>query len=394
MWDIEIIIPAIVFLSFVGSLLVFVYLYSTEKEAPIFSYTPKVDDFNLRAPLVSIIVTAKNEEQLIESCVVSLLAQTYSNFEIIVMDDSSTDGTAKIVSKLASNSALLRLVQAGPKPEGWVGKSWPCWRGFQEAKGDYLLFVDADSTFQPRVIERSVLYVEKNSIDMFSVAPQVRFHGIWAASVLPLVSGAINLLYPLKKVNDKKSKRAYVFGTYFLIKKEVYMATGGHSRVRDQLVEDAAFAQVVKSAGYRLRVEVGDGAISTEWESDPRSIYHGLERVVSSSIKGYGMASLLNAVLLFFLIVYPVLYLIGDLVARVFTEIFSIGLLASALNIVLFLLITSREMRMISRRTGPEISLYFLGGVIFIIAIMTTSLKIVKGIDIYWKGQGYKQTVD
>ncbi len=344
--------------------------------------------------MVSIIVTAKNEERAIKSCLDSLLAQSYDNLEILAIDDSSTDGTAEIIRKLATDSPVLHLIPAGSKPEGWVGKSWPCWRGFQEAKGNYLLFVDADSTFQRSVVERSVRYVEKNSFDMFSLAPRVRFHGIWAKAVLPLITGAINLLYPLKKVNDPKSKRAYVFGTYFLIRIEVYRETGGHSKVRDQLVEDAAIAQLVKSAGYNLRVEGGDELIETEWESDRKDIFQGLERVTSSSIKTYGMVSVLNAILLFFLIVYPVLYLIAVVATRSFSDIFLAGLVVTALNILLFLALTSRELRAISGKAGPEILLYFLGGLIFITAIITTSFKVATGRDLYWKGQGYRQVME
>ena len=231
MLDFSGVFPALAFLSLAGSLAIFLYLYITERKAPVFSYAPEDGQKVPGKPMVSIIVTAKNEERAIKSCLDSLLAQSYDNLEILAIDDSSTDGTAEIIRKLATDSPVLHLIPAGSKPEGWVGKSWPCWRGFQEAKGNYLLFVDADSTFQRSVVERSVRYVEKNSFDMFSLAPRVRFHGIWAKAVLPLITGAINLLYPLKKVNDPKSKRAYVFGTYFLIRIEVYRETGGHSKV-------------------------------------------------------------------------------------------------------------------------------------------------------------------
>jgi len=391
-FSIALIFPALAFLSFLGSAAIFAYLYATERKAPIFSYAlPNKGDRH--QPLVTIIVTARNEEQMIRSCLDSLLNQNYSNYEILVVDDSSTDSTPEIVNKLAADHPVLRLAPAGPKPEGWVGKSWPCWRGFQEARGEYLLFVDADSVFRSNAVAKSVLYAEEHDIDLFSLAPRVKFRGIWAMAVLPLITGAINLLYPLKKVNDKKSKRAYVFGTYFLIRTEIYRVTGGHSRVREQLVEDAALAQLVKSAGYHLRVERGAELIETEWEDDRKAIFQGLERVASSSIKRYGMVSVLNAILLFFLIVYPVVFVLGDLAARSFSAFFSAGLFFSALNILLFLAITSREIKAISGRAGPEIFLYLLGGLIFITAIITTSFKVATGKDLYWKGQGYRQNL-
>jgi len=385
--------PIIAFFSLLGSLVLFAYLFTIDRASPKFDYDPSIDERNSPgASFVSIVVTARNEEQMISNCLDSLVNQTYQKKEIIVVDDSSTDRTAEIVQGFATKNPFLRLVTAGPKPEGWVGKSWPCWRGFQEARGEYILFVDADSEFEKTVVEKTVLYSSKNSIDIFSLAPKVRFTGIWAGAVLPLITGAINLLYPMKKVNDKGSKRAYVFGTFFLIRKEVYEKTGGHSKVRSELVEDAAIGQLVKSHGYNLRIEKGTNLLSTEWESDPRAIFHGLERVVSSSIKSYGMISIINAILLFLLIVYPLLYILGVLVLHSISGVFLAGVIASFLNVFVFLSLASLEMKVISGSANlPYSFLYILGGVIFISAIITTSIKVVSGKELYWKGQGYRQ---
>ncbi len=315
--------------------------------------------------------------------------------EIIVVDDSSTDRTAEIVARSLVSNPKLRLVKAGAKPDGWVGKSWPCWRGYEEAlNSDYLLFVDADSTFDRTVIELSVLYSEENSIDAFSLSPRVKLHTIWANAVLPLISGAINLLYPMRQVNDRKNERAYVFGTYVLVRKNVYERVGGHMKVRDQLVEDAALARLIKSAGYNLRIERGPDLLTTQWESDLRAIFHGLERIASSSIKTYGLLAILNAVLLFFLIIYPVIFILSVTLFHAFSTTFLVGTVACVLNVLVFLSLSANELYGISGKRGPGILLYVLGGIIFIVAIVTTSIKVAKGKNLYWKGQGYKQAVE
>jgi chlorobactene glucosyltransferase len=387
------IFPILTLFSCAGSVSVFAYLYITERKAPKFDFQPGSVGNGSSSPKVSVIVTAKNEEQMIRQCIESLLAQTYENLEIIVVDDASTDRTREVVIELAPKSGKLRLVLAGPKPDGWVGKSWPCWRGFQEAGGEFLLFVDADSTFERSVVGRSIEYSLHYSIDMFSLAPRVKIVGIWAYSVLPLITGAINLLYPMIKVNEKLSKRAYVFGTYFLVRRDVYEATGGHSKVRDQLVEDAAVAQLVKSAGYNLRIERGSELLTTEWERDPKAIFHGLERITSSSIRTYGLISILNAALLFFLIVYPVIFIVAILLLKIFSPIFLLGLIVSVSDVVVVLLLTARELQADSGKAGPAIVLCFLGALLFIAAIVTTSVKVARGKDLFWKGQGYKQAV-
>ena len=139
---------------------------------------------------------------MIGDCIKSLLGQTYPNLEIVAVDDSSTDSTSQILAEFARDDKRLRPLSAGKKPEGWVGKTWPCWRGFEESTGEILLFVDADSTFRKDLVDLCVRYIEQKKIDMFSLGPKVKIRGVWARAVLPLITGAINLLYPMQKVND------------------------------------------------------------------------------------------------------------------------------------------------------------------------------------------------
>ena len=220
-------------------------------------------------PMVSIMVTAKNEEKVIERCLHSVLGQSYPNLEVIVVDDSSTDQTNQIITQMSKQFEKIRVVDAGPKPQGWIGKSWPCWRGYESAKGELLLFFDADSVFEKEgCVEEAVEYMLGNVIDMFSLAPRVKTTGIWSVSTLPIVSSAIDILYPISKVNDPKSPRAYVFGTFILVKKKAYEAIDGHRAVRELIVEDAAIAQRAKSSGFKLRVERAPEYFTTEWEHE------------------------------------------------------------------------------------------------------------------------------
>jgi len=378
-------------LSFLGSLSILIYLLTTELKAPKFSQSSSTKPLD-GGPRVSVIVTARNEEQMIERCLNSLASQTYKNMEIMVIDDTSTDRTVEIVRSAISGNEKLQLVYAGQKPDGWVGKSWPCWRGFEESTGDFLLFVDADSMFEATVVERCISYAKEKSIDMFSLSPRIRVSSVWAKAVLPLVSGAINLLYPMKKVNDKKSERAYVFGTFILVRKSVYEKTGGHKTVRDQIVEDAAIAKLAKSSGFNLRIEKGPEFLSTEWENDLGNIFNGLERVTSTSIKVYGSKSILNAVLLFFLIIYPITFILVFVIGHNFNEILVVGAFASILNFFVFASLTAFEMKMVTGKFDASILFYPVGGIIFIAAIVTTTLKVARGRGIYWKGQGYSQS--
>lgn len=381
-------------LAFLGSLTILSYLIVTERSAPKFTDSLKEIKQCVESGFkVSVIIPARNEEQMIGNCLESIVGQTHKNLEIIVVDDMSTDNTHDFMTSYSAKHNSVRPVSAGEKPPGWVGKSWPCWRGYQESNGDYLLFVDADSTLAASSIETSLNYVVSKNIDMFSLSPRVKMHGIVARAVLPLISGAINLLYPMLKVNDKRSDRAYVFGTFVLVKRTVYEAIGGHEKVKNEIVEDAAIARAAKSAGYNLRIERGPQFVSTQWESDPRSIYNGLERVTSTSVRTFGMVSMINASLLFFLILYPLFFVATYASLNPISIVLLAGFIASILNIATFLALAEFEMNTISGKFGLSAFLYPVGGILFISAIVSTSIKVSNEKGIKWKGQEYVQSL-
>ena len=386
------IVTALAILSLLGSVLVTSFLLTTERRAPLFR--DSITNLHLKdAPevKVSIIIPARNEEQSIGSCLNSLFAQTHQNLEIIVVDDSSTDSTREVVASFSNRSKNIRMVSAGAKPNEWVGKTWPCWRGYQESSGEFLLFVDADSKLRPNLTELSLSYIQEKNIDMFSISPTVEMLGFWTSSVLPIITGAINLLYPMEKVNNKESKRAYVFGTFILVRRDVYEKTGVHKAVNQELVEDAAIARLTKESGFNLRIERAPDLLTTEWEQEPRSIYHGLESVMSSSIKEYGMISILNAILIFFLALYPIFFALDYLLFHPANLILEIGFITSALNIICFLILVSFELHQISSKISYFPVLYPLGFSMIILAIISSSLKVSHGRKIIWKGSGYVQ---
>ena len=381
-------------LSTLGCALFLAYLTSTERKAPKCSDSVAKLKRSDQKHSLTVIITAKNEEDTISRCIDSLISQTCSDFKILVVDDSSSDNTRQVVQEYASKSPRIALIEAGPKPEGWVGKSWPCWRGYESSDSEFLLFADADSWFEKGTIGLALDYVVAEEIDVFSISPRVKLNGIWARAVVPIITAAINLLYPMIKVNDKKSDRAYVFGTFILLKKETYETIGGHRAVRQEIVEDAAIGKLAKNSGKKLRVEIGTGYLSTEWENRPSAIYDGLERVASTSIKEYGLVSILNAVLLFFVGLYPLIFSVACIVLLLSGDlgpILSTGLVAGLLGILSFLLISYGELRLIRESVGLAPLLYPIGVAFFVSAVVSTSIKVTYGRKIGWKGEKYAQ---
>lgn len=394
--------------STIISLTILFYLLSAERKAPhIRPYFSK--DSKKTSPdeyvLVSIIIAARNEEEKIADCISSLLAQTYENFELIVTDDNSTDKTLAIAREFEARDSRIHVIQAGAKPDGWVGKSWPCYKGFQSSKGEVILFVDADSAFDSHALEYCINYFERASLDMYSISPLVVLQRIWSKATLPLVSAGINLLYPIQKVNDKASKRAYVFGTFILVRRSVYVSIGGHEAVRERIVEDAALAQLAKSKGYKLQLMIGDGLATTDWESDFKSVYNGMERVFSDSIRSYGLVSLLDAALIFFLGLYPILFILGFVFYSVFFHniflannlnffVLNAGLAASIIGVLCSLSISANELNLVlgeRRRIGFAPLLFPLGYLLFLSAIITSTFKVSSKKGLEWKGQKFNQ---
>ena len=382
---------------------ILLYLLSTERQAPHIRKSETKGREQSQDTLVSIIIAARNEEEKIARCISSLIAQSYQNIEILVVDDNSTDKTSSIAAEFEGKDPRVHTISPGAKPQRWVGKSWPCERGFQVSKGELLLFVDADSVFEPKAVEYSVKCLHYGSIDMLSISPRVNLTGIWAKATLPLVSAGINLLYPMKKVNDPKSRRAYVFGTFILVKKSVYAAIGGHEAIRERIVEDAAIAQLAKSKGYKLRVMIGDGLVTTDWEHEFSSIYRGMERVFSDSIRSYGLVSLLDAVLVFFLGLYPIVFIVGYASYSIFVRNFMVGsnlvslplnagFVASLMCVLFSLSMQAKELHITkAKKIGLTPFLYPIGFCLFISAIVTSTLKVSGSKSIEWKGQKFEQ---
>jgi chlorobactene glucosyltransferase len=186
------------------------------------------------APFVSIIVPARNEEANIERCVSSLAALKYPAFEILVVDDESRDRTAQIVENLPSgNSSEVRLIRGKPLPEGWFGKPWACWQGAAAARGDLLLFTDADTVHAPGLLSQAVCGLREEGADVVSLLGRQVMGSFWEQLLQPQFFMLLAFRFPRAGTPKKPHqwKHAIANGQYILFKQEVYEASGGHEAV-------------------------------------------------------------------------------------------------------------------------------------------------------------------
>ena len=210
-------------------------------------------------PEVSVIVPARNEEACLGACLESLIGQQGVPFEIIVVDDGSSDRTADIARSFAG----VKLVEAGPLPEGWSGKSNAVYAGAQQARGQWLLFTDADTVHLSESLSRALAEAKSSGAQMLSYSPAQELHGFVERAVMPVIFAELAATYKPREVSDPNSPAAAANGQYLLIIREAYDAIGGHAAIAASLLEDVELARAVKGSGRRIRFRFGGDAVCT-----------------------------------------------------------------------------------------------------------------------------------
>jgi len=264
----------------IGFYLVIWLRTTPRKEDRVKKLPPKPDNSqpSIKGPPVSVIVPARNEERNIRPCVESLLEQDYDHYEVIVVDDGSTDGTPRILDELIASHPhsdrlfVLRLRDA--LPEGWAGKPHAIHMGTQEAHGEWFLFTDADTWHAPNALRSSLTQAIEEQADLFTLGSTQELPTFWNRVLMPMAFLGISMLYPPKLVNDPLSKVAIANGQYILIRRQVYETLGGYARpeLKDTLLDDRDLARVVKKQGYKLHFVDGRGLVSVH-------MYHSLGEI-------------------------------------------------------------------------------------------------------------------
>jgi glycosyltransferase involved in cell wall biosynthesis len=214
-------------------------------------------DARTSRPTVSVIVPARNEELSLEACLKSLTAQAGVTFEIIVVDDASTDRTRDIALSFPG----VRVVEAGPLPKGWSGKNNAVTTAAKQALGQWLLFTDADTVHLPYSLVRSLGEARRQGAALLSYSPEQEIEGFWEKAVMPVIFAELASTYRPSQVSDPNSPAAAANGQYLLVSRQAYAAVGGHAAVAGSLLEDVALARAVKASGHRIFFRYGGDAV-------------------------------------------------------------------------------------------------------------------------------------
>lgn len=217
-------------------------------------------------PLVSVVVPARNEALDIVTCLRSLTASDYPDFEVIVVDDRSDDATAELARSVPPGRARRLVVLEGDAlPNGWLGKPWACHQGSEEARGELLLFTDADTVHAPDLLSRAVLGRQEEAADLLTVVGRQLMETFWEKVVQPHVFFTMVLRFPdFERVARNDNWRdAIANGQFLLFTRRAYERIDGHRSVKDEVVEDLTLAQVVKRTGLQLRIRSAEESLAT-----------------------------------------------------------------------------------------------------------------------------------
>ncbi len=259
-------------------------------------------------PLVSVVVPAHNEQDLIKICLESILDQDYMNLELICVDDRSADRTAEIVTKIFNGRSNCKLVTIKERLVGWTGKCHALHEGVKHSSGEWLAFLDADSSLQKTALRQCVSEALHRNINLVTLSPQFILKTFWEKALLPTFAAMAAILFPLSKVNDPRSSVATANGMFLVISRMAYEKIGGHCNVKDLAVEDIGIGKRVKAAGLGILFANGQNLLRTRMYSGFHQILDGWTRILCAAMN-YRLSTVLKYLTMHVLVSLPVFVL-------------------------------------------------------------------------------------
>lgn len=240
-------------------------------------------------PMVSVIVPAHNEQRVIDRCASALRAQDYANLEIIFVLDRCVDATASILAPHAEADSRVRVIINEACPEDWAGKCNAARRGAEVARGEWLLFTDADTSFDQALVRAAVGSALRRRLGLLSLLGRLTTRHWFERVVQPVASMNLIRMYPIGRANrapgGPRRARPFANGQFLLFDRAVYERVGGHAAVKDDLLEDIAFARLVHERGYGTGIELAADLLTVAMYDSFRSFRTGWKRIFIEACK-------------------------------------------------------------------------------------------------------------
>lgn len=363
-----------------------VYLNYTMRCLPVLNKQVKpinYDDAEL--PMVSIIVPACNEEEHLEQSLLSRLNQDYPRFELIVINDRSTDGTKAIIDRIAAMDSRLIPLDITELPEGWLGKVHALHQGVKMAKGEWYLFSDADISFEPDMLRLAVNYAQSQQVQHLTCIPEAElYNDFWVdvtcfGSLLLFCNSA-----RIPDINQDKGNNAIGLGAFNLVEARVFNQTKGFEWLKMESADDMGVGFMLKQHGAKSRVADGMGLMKFAWYQNLSQAFSGLEKNTFGPGSQYSYLKQLGIVLFLLAMgLLPTLALVLGLLSSDIILIIS-GSMAWLTNIIVAFTVPKASYK--------EIPFYLLLpiGIILIATIMANAAwKCFQNSGVYWRGTLY-----
>jgi len=350
-------------------------------------------------PKVSVIIPTRNESKRITPCIESMKVQSYPNLEILIVDDS-TDNTVEVIKNIVKDDKRFRIIKEEKLEGGWVGKPHAMQQGAKEAKGEWLLLIDADTAHDPDIVSSAVKHAIKKKLDMLSILAELVCKSFWEKIIQPIPTGLLIFILPLGKVNDPQSKDAFALGPFILIKHSVFDKIGGYEKIRGKIADDVEMAKLLKESGFKIGLARAHDMMKLRmyekfrdiWEGWSKNIFLGLVQKREIKSKGKQLLILLIGLFVVFdMVVLPFIAVILSLFVVIILNISSWWfILWSSLIIWLFSIIAQSVVHKKYYIGNPIFSpLYFIGGIITMGIFLNSAVKTLSGRGVKWKGRTY-----
>lgn len=286
---------AIWFIAFAWLITLGLTLYGLARQRPLLTTEERV--IANEAPLVSVLVPARNEQdRVLTECIRSLLGQDYERFEVIAVNDRSTDATGAMLDALARTDHHLQVIEGQELPDGWLGKPYAMHQALDHARGEWILATDADMIFDHTALCAAMNHTLRNQGDALTLIPRFEAESFWERVMIPTWLWVFLLFSLFYRVGNPKSQGAAGFGGFFLMRRDVLEHAGGYQALRDEVMEDVRLAELLKRSGARVLIESAPDLVSTRmyrnfremWECSTKNWFSGMKFSLSFALSCVG----------------------------------------------------------------------------------------------------------
>ncbi|MBM4000754.1 MAG: glycosyltransferase family 2 protein [Planctomycetes bacterium] len=235
-------------------------------------------------PRVSIVIPARNEERDLDAALRSVLRLDYPDYEVIAVDDRSTDRTGAILDAIAATESRLRVVHLSELPAGWLGKNHALLRGTELASGELLLFTDADVVFEPATLRFAVHYLLDQAFDHIAATPRIRMPNLLLESFVVTFMLYFMIYFRPWNARNPRSRAFIGVGAFNLIRAASYREIGGHRPIALRPDDDVKLGHLLKLRGKTQDLVDGVGLIEVPWYASVREVVRGLEKNVFAGV--------------------------------------------------------------------------------------------------------------